>query len=117
VQEESQRSKQEVFGLDANLPKMDKSNGKIVNHKSMARLGLLRQMSSTISPPSPRANEVEDDFRHSGPLVSPGMKEKKLRTTKPQYYTPAFEPKLADIGNFVNGKVNNITSPTNKEAH
>ena len=40
--QDSQRSKQEIFGIDANIPKMDKNNSTIVNHKSMARLGLLR---------------------------------------------------------------------------
>ena len=74
-------------------------------------------MSSATSPTAPRANEAEDQYRHSGPLVVPGMGEKKSSMAKTKYFTPAFEPKLADIENFVNGKVNNITSPTNKEAH
>ena len=71
-------------------------------------------MSSPISPPSPRADEYDDDFQASPPQ-SPG-KEKKLKSNK-TYHTRAFENKLADIGNFVNGKVNNITSPTNRETH
>ena len=40
--QDSQRSRQEIFGIDANLAKMDKNNNKVVSHKSMARLGLLR---------------------------------------------------------------------------
>ena len=36
---------------------------------------------------------------------------------KVQYHTPAFDNKLNDIDNFVQGKLNNITAPKNNETH